>query len=244
MLRTLPLEIGRHEVHQQFLNQGISSRVQPERTRLHVVEDELDPRMIVRVVQAVEGLPKGQVADDVEGRPVVPRDHVEAPGPPSTLFVELAEQQVNVALDDGLLVGHRMRREAMRQGPAEAGVVLAGGADDALSAVHREDGVSAVVARAVFEVAVDVPPGVWVVVRELVGGDAHDGAVLPMQRQDSAVHLSGEAAAGVRDPRGCPELGAGVSAQGMEVDIVDDDSEKVGKSLLLVSSGTIQESRT
>jgi len=43
----------------------------------HRREDEFDPRVVVRALQAVEGLAEYEAARDVEGRPVVPRFGVE-----------------------------------------------------------------------------------------------------------------------------------------------------------------------
>lgn len=150
MLISLITKVGWDELHQKLFNRRESSHAVLERVALDPVEDELDPRMVARVIQAVEGFAKSQVTDDIKSRPVVPRDHVQSLGTTSALFMKSLEEKVHVLLHDGFLLQHRLRGEAMRQGPSKPRVVFAVGADDAMPAILGCDRIPAVVTGAVL----------------------------------------------------------------------------------------------
>lgn len=166
----------------------------------------LDPRVPVRLLEAAERLAQREVTDDVEGGEVVPRRHVERLRTPGAVLVQPAEQQVDVGLYDGLLLAHRPVAEAVGQLAADDAVLLPVGRDDVVGGFGHGpvEGHPLAALLALGVVAQDLLPGRGVRERELVGRDAHHGAVLLVHVQ----HVDGECAAQdpdvVGDPGGSP----------------------------------------
>lgn len=68
----------------QFLNDGMHHVLQAQNpdgqqdaAEPHALSDRVHPGVVLGLLQTSKWLAKGQVADDVEGGPVVPADHVE-----------------------------------------------------------------------------------------------------------------------------------------------------------------------
>lgn len=87
--------------------------------------DDLDPGVVGGVAQGAEGGAEAEVADDVEGRPVVPVLHVQRHLAILAVLVQLPDQQVRVLVDEGRLRAHRLLREAGRELAPQDAVLLA-----------------------------------------------------------------------------------------------------------------------
>lgn len=159
-----------------------------------VGEDEGDPGVELAVLDAVERLPKGQVPDDVKGQVVVPRPDVDdlALGGP---LAQPLRQQGGVLEHDGLLGLERRLGEGCAEDLAVAAVLgvrlepgEARGAEHALVILAqgglRGHGLLAVA------VAVDFAQGRGRGVGQLVGREAHHGAVLFVQLEHRLVDVA------------------------------------------------------
>lgn len=140
------------------------------------------------------------------------------------MLTQTRHQQIDIPLDERLLLAHRPVAEAMGELPPELPMQLAVRRDEVLRHVLGglvEVGPLAVL-LALGVVPGDLAPGAGVGVGELVGRDAHHGAVA----LEHGVHVEGDGAADVAraegEPRGAPEERAWVVSQRVEEDIVEE----------------------
>lgn len=199
MLSHLSLDLLGHHAHQDVRDSGVASHVCRKSHVLDALEEQRNPRVVRRLVETPKGLAKGEVADHVKRGEVEPGHHIDRLRPIRTL-VQLLEQRVDVRLDDGLLVQHRLRREAVGHDPAEAGVVLSIGADDVGPVHELEHGILAVLDSALLAMAPDLVPRIGMVEGQRVRRNAHDRAILLMQLENLLVSMSRKIHPGVRDP--------------------------------------------
>ena len=82
--------------------------------------------MEIPAVQAAKGFAESEIADDVEGEKVVPLDNVDDLVSLGELM-DLIHEQVDEAMDEGLLLQQSLLGEAVREGLALAAVIVAVG---------------------------------------------------------------------------------------------------------------------
>ena len=154
----------------------------------------VDPGVVGGRFEAAEGLAETQVADHVKGRECVPGADVE--GPFGRVLVQAADQQVDIAHDDGLLLLHRLGGEGAGKEFAVAGVLgVAGGVDDVVAVAFLGWGPHAFgVLPVALAVAVDVFPRRGIGEGEHVGREAEDGAILLMESSDGVVKVAAQTA--------------------------------------------------
>lgn len=144
------------------------------------LEGSQHPRVVFTAVKVVEGICEGEIADDVEGEEVEPRNDVKNFSCRG-LLAQLGEKQVHIFLYDGLLFVHALGAKCVIQLAPEPLVVLVIPADEALG-VTREVPSGLLqplsLSGAVLE---DLWPANGPVDREVVRRDSHDGPVLSMQ---------------------------------------------------------------
>lgn len=188
-------------------------------------DDVQDPRVIVAVLEGVERLGEHEVADDVEGHEVEPVQQVKHLAGHRPL-AEPRDEQVDVALDDGLLLVHARVGEGVRELPAQAAVDFVRPADERLLVVLVVEALllgPLGLAGAVLE---DLREGDRPVHREAAGGDADDGAVPPVQIEGLDRHGPQDGPfPEERDVGHGIEPGPGVFGQGVEEEAVDHDDE-------------------
>lgn len=209
-----------------------------KRADLDRVEDALHPAVVLPAAETAERLAQGQVADDVEGREVVPLHHVHGLSCQGE-FAETDDEQVDVRADQGLLFSQGLVREGRRQESAQS---------DMVCAVRGPDGRCLVgylghivpswifFQRAVVSIAVDIPPGLLADERQLVWGKSHDIAVLLVEALEVPVQAASHCSYMAEEDGGEPELGAGEGAEGVEVDVVDGVADGVGDLTVLAVS--------
>lgn len=164
---------------------------------------------------------------DVERGPVVPLEQIDHLGLAGALALEPREQLVDVDLDEGLLLGHRLGREDVGEDTAEAGVVVAVGANDVPGVGSHVERVLAVLRLARPAVAAHLLHAVRVVDGQDLGRHAHNGAVLHVQGEHALGREARDLVAGVRDPRCGPQLGAGEFAQRVQEQVVQDEAYQI-----------------
>lgn len=209
----------------------------PGETPLHVP----DQLVLLPGLEAAEGLAEGHVADDVEGRVVVPAAQVECRlearwslllgprlgvGVGAASFSKPLHQEVDVALYDRLLVPEDLVAEAVVELPPDQSMVIAGlpqqGGRDARRLVE-ELGLAELLSldhRAVV-VRVDVPPGVRVSKQELVGPDADDGAVFLHHGEESCRPFAPQHGYHIRETGGTVRQGPGEVPERVQEDVVE-----------------------
>jgi len=233
-------QLLRNGFHQQEVDERVEARGNDEARGLDAVEQELDPGVVARVLQAIERLAEAQVAEDVEGGEVEPRHDIQdGTLPPRRLgrrgpLAEPLDQQRDIPLHNRFLRLEGALREAGAQQPAHPRVAL--GRGDAEQRVGHArlfappDGVlgEGQVARARRE---DVGPGAGLGEGDLVGRDAQDGAVLAVQLLDVVHDGAVDEGADEGEPRGGPGAGAGEVGERVEVKIVDDLVDGILKSV-------------
>lgn len=127
------------------------------------LEDERNPRMIIRVLETVEWLAKRQIANNVECCKVEPADHVDLLRSIATVLLQSIHQLVDVAANDGLLLQHYLMREPMGQTPSIPRMVLAIRANDVVDMWDSADWVFAMLGLSRLAVAAHVVESIWVV---------------------------------------------------------------------------------
>ena len=144
----------------------------------------VDPRVVGGRFEAAKGLAETQVADHVKSRECVPGADVE--GAFGRVLVQAADQQVDVAHNDGLLLLHRLGGEGAGKELAVAGVLgVAGDVDDVVAVAFLGRGPQAFgVLPVALAMAVDVFPRRRIGEGERVGREAEDGAILLVEFAD------------------------------------------------------------
>lgn len=218
-------EVLRDKPLEQRLDRLVTLEDEQEDAEPDVVEDELDPGVVVRVLQTAERL-----ADDVERREVVPRHDVQRA--PAGDAAQTLDEEVDVGLDDGLLVLHALGGEAVGEDAAVAGVVLAVRRDGVSVPVVDEVRVLRVLLEpAALAVAHDLLPSARGLEGELGGGHADGVAAAGVEVEDRPVGVSAEEHQGVWEAGGGSEPGARVFAERVEGQVVNRREEEVEEGL-------------
>ena len=152
--------------------------------------------MVVDRLEAVKGLSENKIARQIECRPVIPRGHILRPRPTIALLPQPFHKQLHVPGDQGFLLAHGAVGEAERQRASEALMLLVVGVEDGTrDAADGTGELRRLGHLAADGVTVDILPGLWVCEREVVGADAHDGAVTCVE----SLCVEGLAAGGVQN---------------------------------------------
>lgn len=196
-----------------------------ERKKTGVLSDcvgqETHPRVVVALLQAAEAAwgAEREIANDVESGVVEPVAHIQGDGGGLLdVFSETLDQEVHVGADEGRLFGHGARTESVGELSTQGTVFLASGVDDVSWGVD-EQLVEAVglgeLLLAGLLVAIDVLPGLGAGVGELIGRNAYNGAVFPVEVADVECEGAVEQMPGTREVGGPVRDGTGESIERM-----------------------------
>lgn len=153
--------------------------------------------MIRAILQAPERFAECQVANDIKRREIEPPFNIDRPRAALRSLMQLAEELVDIVLDDRLLCQHRLRRESVGQYATEPLMVLAVGADDVVPVRNGIDSVLGVLAR--LPMPADILHTVWVVDGEVRRANADDRPVLLVKSQYLTMTIPGGVEANVGD---------------------------------------------
>ena len=160
---------------------------------LELIEHDRDPLVIIGRLEAVEGLPKGEVADDIKGGKVDPFGNVDHVGVGRRGPVaQSVDQEVDVDLGQVLLLPKHFIREGMRKQTSVASVIGIVGTDDGIDAVlirSRLERVLLEVGSASPMMTVYVLPGLSVDEGKFIRGHADNRAVTVMKFLDASGHV-------------------------------------------------------
>lgn len=197
VLGKLGAQAARNSHHEQWPDPWESSAGVQKCHVLDALEDDVNPRMIRAILQAPERFAERQVANDIERREIEPPFDIDRPRAALRSLMQLAEELVDVVLDDRLLCQHRLRGESVGQYAAETLMVLAVGADDVVPVRNGIDSVLGVLAR--LPMTADILHAIWVVDGKVRRTDADDRAVLLVKSQYLTMTISGGVEADVGD---------------------------------------------
>ena len=133
--------------------------------------------MVAFVFETVEGFAEGEVADYVEGHPVVPIHQIDrALARAVHVAMQSADQVIHLGLKQGLLLPQSLVGKGMAQQPRDASVVDIVGREDTVDA--GEEGRVFLEILVTLAVRVDVFPSRGAIEGEFVGAGADDVAVV------------------------------------------------------------------
>lgn len=151
------LALAADESPDQWLQHGVVREELKRGAGSDAGEDHFDPRMVLAGGQAVEGVGKGEVADDVKRRIVEPLDHVDRRRRAGKV-TQPAEQLVDVDLDMDLLLIHGRLGEGVGEQATLPVVIAPLGRDDGALVLEKRF-VLGELGAGVIAVGVYIAPG-------------------------------------------------------------------------------------
>lgn len=196
--------------------------------------EDLDPRMVIRLLEAAEGGAEAQIPNDIESCPVEPLAHVQSGKAGIALLLKPPDQQVDVRTNDWLLGLHGALGESVGKLAAQHGVFVSGGVDDTSRHVVNDAVQTIVLGQlrcSVVTMTIDVFPCLRVAKGQLIRGDPYNGAVFGVKVSHSEDKFSLRQVDRFRELAGTPQERSRERPQWVQENIVKSDAYKVDNYL-------------